>query len=188
MKTSREDIIDRAFPVFLKMGADRTTMAELVRASGLSKGAFYYYFPDKDSLFDACVDRFFTSYLPPPDEAPVNAEDFVKALWKSYSIALAKAREVSGDASSYLRFMLSVPPHRKAILKEAMDSGIVRLAAALRAEGLCADEADAAAEAEKLIALIEGAGMLAAVADDRDLEARFRRMAEPWLAALKGRR
>jgi AcrR family transcriptional regulator len=185
MKTSRDDIVERSFPVFLEKGADGATMADLVRASGLSKGAFYYYFPDKMSLFDACVDKFFTSYLPSPAEAPTNAEDYVEALWKGYALALAKAREASGDASAYLRFMLSVLPHRRAALTEAMNAGIARLAAMLLSEGLCADKTAAKSEAERLIALIEGAGMLTAVADDSDLEKRFRRLVAPCLAALR---
>ncbi len=182
MKTSRDDIVERAFPVFLKKGVDGASMADLVKASGLSKGAFYYYFPDKARLFDACVDRFFSSYLPAPAVSvqgvgqDSGAEAYLEALWMGYAAALGKAREACGDASAYLRFLLSVLPLRRQAMQDALSESLARLSALLLAEGQCADSAAALAEAERLCALIEGAGVLAAVADDSDLEERFRRL------------
>ena len=64
-------------------------------------------------------------------------------------------------------------------LKKDLDGasiGVDALAERLLAEGRYADPADALAEADSLCALIEGAGVLAAVADDSDLEERFRRL------------
>jgi AcrR family transcriptional regulator len=182
VKTSRDDIVERAFPVFLEKGVDGASMADLVNASGLSKGAFYYYFPDKASLFDACVDRFFISYLPSPlgAESGMGAGDgaatYLTELCKGYAAALTKAREACGDASAYLRFLLSVLPLRRQAMKEALNAGIEGLAKRLLAEGRFTDPIAARAEAEYLTALIEGAGVLAAVADDDDLEERFRRL------------
>jgi AcrR family transcriptional regulator len=184
MKTSRDDIVERAFPVFLEKGLDGASMADLVHASGLSKGAFYYYFPDKASLFDACVDRFFSAYLPSPigtgssmeAGAGAGAAAYLEELWMGYAAALAKAREACADASAYLRFLLSVLPLRRQAMKAALSAGIAALAERLLAEGYCTDPAAAEAEAESLTALIEGAGVLAAVSDDGDLEERFRRL------------
>jgi len=199
VKTSRDDIVERAFPVFLEKGVDGASMADLVKASGLSKGAFYYYFTDKASLFDACVDRFFNSYLPSPAasvsgtaaasnaEPDLSAAAYLEALWKGYAAALGKAREACGDASAYLRFLLSVLPLRRQAMKDALSMGIDALAERLLAEGRCADSAAAQAEAESLCALIEGAGVLAAVADDSDLEERFRRLLGSRLNDIKKR-
>ncbi len=193
MKTSRDDIVERAFPVFLKKGADGASMADLVAASGLSKGAFYYYFPDKASLFDACVDRFFNSYLPSPKPGGPGAGSaggggsiaYIEALWKGYAGALAMAREACGDASAYLRFLLSVLPLRRQAMRDALREGIAGLTELLLEDGLFADRAAAEAEAESLAALIEGAGVLAAVADEPYPEERFLRLLGPRLDALR---
>jgi AcrR family transcriptional regulator len=52
----REQIIEAAKALFAERGFSRTTMADVVAASGLSTGAVYHYFPSKDQLVLAAVD------------------------------------------------------------------------------------------------------------------------------------
>lgn len=47
---SRDQIIDAAAGVFARMGYDRARMADIVRASGLTKGSVYFHFDGKESL------------------------------------------------------------------------------------------------------------------------------------------
>lgn len=56
MSAGRERIVEKAFQLFLTRGFERTSMAEIVSATGLSKGAVYHHFASKDELLDAAID------------------------------------------------------------------------------------------------------------------------------------
>jgi len=52
----RTQIIEAAIACLAREGYHRTTMDDIVHASGLSKGALYWYFPSKEDLFLAILD------------------------------------------------------------------------------------------------------------------------------------
>lgn len=200
MKTSKEDIVARAFPLFLAKGYEATSMADLVTASGLSKGAFYYYFPDKASLFEACIDRFFTAYLPAAtydttEWAPADAAGsvanagvadsgvgvFLETLAEGYARGLQEARRLCGDASAYLRFVLSLVPLRRGLLLGQLSEGEDRLVTMYLAEHPERSREQAALFAEQSLALLEGIGVLAAVHNDAEPAERFRRLLRSYM-------
>lgn len=51
----RRQIVEGARQVFLARGFDAASMADIAKASGVSKGTLYVYFKDKDELFAAIV-------------------------------------------------------------------------------------------------------------------------------------
>lgn len=53
----RDQILDAALRSFAVDGFQATSMSDIVRASGLSAGAVYRYFPSKDDLIAAVADR-----------------------------------------------------------------------------------------------------------------------------------
>ena len=48
-------IVDTALRIFLLNGYDKTSMNDIVRESGVTKGGIYYHFPNKDELFLAVI-------------------------------------------------------------------------------------------------------------------------------------
>ncbi len=52
----RTQIIEAAIACLARQGYHHTTMDDIVRASGLSKGTLYWYFPSKEDLFLAILD------------------------------------------------------------------------------------------------------------------------------------
>jgi TetR/AcrR family transcriptional repressor of nem operon len=78
-KITKEEIMHRSLPVFLRQGYNRTTMDDLAKACGLFKGSFYYYFPNKEALMRATLEeslafveknvfaRAFDTSLPPAE-------------------------------------------------------------------------------------------------------------------------
>lgn len=58
MNGSREHILKKATILFLHKSFKAVTMKEIVESSGLSKGAFYHYFPSKESLFLEIVETY----------------------------------------------------------------------------------------------------------------------------------
>ncbi len=57
-KERRAQICDAALACFAARGYHATTMDDIVRASGLSKGTLYWHFPSKEEVFLACFDTF----------------------------------------------------------------------------------------------------------------------------------
>ncbi|GEO85450.1 MULTISPECIES: TetR/AcrR family transcriptional regulator [Alphaproteobacteria] len=53
----REQILDGAKQVFMKMGFDAASMNDVTREAGVSKGTIYVYFQSKEDLFAALIER-----------------------------------------------------------------------------------------------------------------------------------
>jgi AcrR family transcriptional regulator len=54
----RAELIDVAQGLFLTRGYERTTINDVITATGLSKGAFYHHFRSKEDLLEAIAARF----------------------------------------------------------------------------------------------------------------------------------
>ena len=63
---SRKQILDKALRLFSKQGYRGTNIREIAEAAGLSTGNVYHLFPDKESIFKALLERYF-SLLAAPD-------------------------------------------------------------------------------------------------------------------------
>ena len=55
---TRENILNTAKKHFLRDGLDGASLRNIVKDAGLTTGAFYKYFPTKESLFDALIDPY----------------------------------------------------------------------------------------------------------------------------------
>ncbi|MCD7973457.1 MAG: TetR/AcrR family transcriptional regulator [Candidatus Azobacteroides sp.] len=59
MKYSREYILKSAFDVFMDKGYDSTSISVLQQELGMSRGALYRYFTNKEELFNSVVEEYF---------------------------------------------------------------------------------------------------------------------------------
>jgi len=59
MKYSREYILRRAFDVFMVKGYDSASISVLQDQLGMSRGAMYRYFKNKEELFISVMDEYF---------------------------------------------------------------------------------------------------------------------------------
>lgn len=59
----REQILEGAKRVFLKMGFDAASMNDITREAGVSKGTIYVYFQNKEDLFVAMVEAEREAFL-----------------------------------------------------------------------------------------------------------------------------
>jgi AcrR family transcriptional regulator len=53
----RAEILDRATALFVQRGYDHVSLNDLIADAGVSKGAFYHWFPSKDALITALTER-----------------------------------------------------------------------------------------------------------------------------------
>ena len=56
---TREDVLDRAIPVFWKHGLAETSVQDLEQATGVRKSGLYAEFKDKEDLFIASIRQYF---------------------------------------------------------------------------------------------------------------------------------
>jgi TetR/AcrR family transcriptional regulator, copper-responsive repressor len=58
---SREEVLEKAMPIFWKHGFADTSVQELERATGVNKSGLYTEFRDKEDLFVACLRHYLES-------------------------------------------------------------------------------------------------------------------------------
>lgn len=71
-RTSIKSVLDSALRLFVTQGYDDTSMDDIARSAGLTKGAVYFYFKDKLNLLDALLERTEADLFDPifaPDRA-----------------------------------------------------------------------------------------------------------------------
>lgn len=89
-KNTKERIAEISFQLFLDKGYRDTSMADLVKAAKLSKGAFYHYFNNKEELYQEVLNRYFIAYYKQVDWNAVGEmsvaeiEQSVKAFYRSF--------------------------------------------------------------------------------------------------------
>ncbi|HEY3370623.1 MAG TPA: TetR/AcrR family transcriptional regulator [Prolixibacteraceae bacterium] len=57
MSDTREYIIDQAYSLFLSRSYEAVSISEISKAIGLTKGALYHHFRNKEELFMAVIDK-----------------------------------------------------------------------------------------------------------------------------------
>lgn len=82
-----EELLDAALALFVEKGYAHTSVAEIARKAGVSKGAVYLYFPSKQAILESLVQRAV---------APIAKR------------ALAAADLATGDARKTLRAILTI--------------------------------------------------------------------------------
>lgn len=98
----RKEIIQTAWGLFFSKGYEATSIQDILTAAGLSKGAFYHYFPSKSALLEGLVDDMsaaaMTEIAPLLERKDLTARDKfielikVSTIWKTAN--LSKYREL----------------------------------------------------------------------------------------------
>jgi TetR/AcrR family transcriptional regulator, transcriptional repressor for nem operon len=61
MIDTKEHILRTAFRLFITKSYKAVTMCDLEKATGLTKGAFYHYFKNKEEIYIEVIDKFYIS-------------------------------------------------------------------------------------------------------------------------------
>lgn len=111
----RSDIIQAALACFTRKGYNNTTMDDIVRESGLSKGTLYWYFDSKDDLFAAALLSVFMDF---GQQAVAGLEQCPTASHKLRALARGMVdffdEEAAGLFSLFVEFWASSPRREEA--------------------------------------------------------------------------
>ncbi|WP_167856046.1 TetR/AcrR family transcriptional regulator [Natronospirillum operosum] len=192
MKTSRYELLLIAFRLFLKKGYEQTSMRNLVAASGLSKGAFHHYFQRKGDLLDACIEHFFSRFLPHVEDAShSHFAELVEDSAQQYLALLRELHRLDIPPPAYQRFVWSLLPDHAAEFEQRQEliaNRLVQLAEQDLADGILQTPNSAQSLALQAMAIIEGLGILASASPNTafsTLEAQFRQGISDYLANLR---
>jgi len=100
----RAELIDCAQRLFMTKGYERTTINDVIVATGLSKGAFYHHFRAKEDLLEAIAARFAEQSL--SYAAAVQSDSSLNALERLNKL-LALSREWKAEHLPQLRAMFT---------------------------------------------------------------------------------
>jgi AcrR family transcriptional regulator len=78
----REQILDGAKRVFMRMGFDAASMNDITREAGVSKGTIYVYFANKEDLFVAMVEMEREAFLGSMRTVLAKSENIEKGLYE----------------------------------------------------------------------------------------------------------
>jgi AcrR family transcriptional regulator len=157
----RGELIDCAQRLFLSQGYERTTINEVIVATGLSKGAFYHYFRSKEDLLEAIAKRFAEQSLAFVDALQAEADRDALA---SLNLLLAVSREWKLENMRELRAMFTtlLKPENAVLYQRIVAAVFAVMTPALAAiiERGCDEGAfvagDAQVSAEALLQLANG--------------------------------
>lgn len=80
-RKTKKNIVSAAWRLFYEQGYDDTTVDEIIRASGTSKGTFYHYFKGKDALLTSLSELFDNKYEELIQDMPEEMGSFEKLLY-----------------------------------------------------------------------------------------------------------
>ena len=130
----RERILQAAAGLFARQGYANTTMAQIVRELGVTKPFVYYYFQDKQEIFETLswrptVDCFtaldFAATDPRPAAAKVIAglEALIRATIAHYPVAFFPYREPQVYRPEYLAASRKLAQHFHGLLCPLLEQG-----------------------------------------------------------------
>ena len=151
----REEILDAARRCFARHGYEGATVAKLEQETGLSRGAIFNYFPTKEAIFIALVERdqerFGRVWVDEGYEAAVRAITEEEPAW--LAVYLESARRLRTDPAFKQRRREAGKP-----IERALDQWLTRA----RASGELRDDLPAETVATFLGIVIDGLAVRAA--------------------------
>ncbi len=92
-KDTRERLIDAAHRLALRKGFDRTSVSEVIAEVGVQRGSLYHYFPGKEDLGLAVLERDRVEFMTMLDSTLSRPGEPAKMLKEFFDAALKKHRD-----------------------------------------------------------------------------------------------
>ena len=157
---TRARILDAVARVFVDVGYDRARMAELIAATGMTKGAVYFYFDSKEALALAVLERKHQQWLSTVERRLRSLPSGLARL-EGLTAAMVDLHRTSPDAWAVTRLTMSlaeVPSARPraAELNGAWVQFVADLVRAAQATGEVRTDVDPREVAATLVAAFDG--------------------------------
>lgn len=112
----RARIIETSWKLFHEKGFGDTTINDIIREAGISKGTFYYYFRSKDNLLDTLSDVLDAEYERLAGEMPEDMHSFDKLVMLNYLVHSFINENIDYKLLAYLYSTQIVKDHSSSLL------------------------------------------------------------------------
>lgn len=113
----RDDLAVSAMRVFWRGGFASTSVDDLVKATGVSRGGIYADFGDKEGLLIGCLAAYREKYVDPALEILHSSEDGLTGIhaYFTHFIELHKQHGMPGPGCFFANAMTELAPHDEAV-------------------------------------------------------------------------
>ena len=181
---TKQKILDVSLRLFMQSGFENTYMDDVAQNAGVTKPAVYYYFEDKQALFEAAAQQFLgqmAQMMSPEGELIPPLNELLEVIFGSLPEWLGRYESMSGinERTSLLRSqvfiydaMTRIPDFRSAIATLYRNSAQLVQQACQEAarRGEIRPEIDASTLGILINSMIEGLLLMAMVDPQVDLE------------------
>jgi len=195
--TTREQVLQHAATLIRERGFRSTSIGDLLDRAGVQKGSFYYYFPSKEDLGHAVLERWtqelrvrLLDFLTDPD-GPAPLERIAAALDGFLTEQEASGCRGGCPFGNLAMELADVHEGFRERISEAfgrLEGAFASLIARAQAAGDLRSDADPRALGEFLVASIEGGILLCKVHKSAGALASTLRAAEAHLASFRTNR
>lgn len=189
---TKQKILDISLQLFMQLGFENTYMDDIAQKAGVTKPAIYYYFKDKQTLFEATATQFLDQMarmMSPEGEEIPPLEELLGTIFSSLSEWLGYYQRMSGvsNRTSLLRSqvfiydaMARIPSFRSAFATLYRNSAqlLQQACEGAAGKGEIRPELDASTVSILINSMIEGLMLMAMVDPQIDLEKLGRKGAE----------
>lgn len=174
---TREKLLASAFQEFYCHGFQAASLDSIVEAAGVTKGALYHHFPNKNALGYAVVDEVIRGWIreiwvQPLEQAGDPIDHLTAAIGCACALVTEERAELGCPLNNLAQEMSSVDEGFRTRINAVMQLWRDGIASALRrgqTEGTVRQDIDAASCAAFMVASAEGTAGLAKASQDREL-------------------
>jgi TetR/AcrR family transcriptional regulator len=112
----RAAVLAHAAKLFAEQGYDRTSMAEIAQAQGVSKALFYHYFPAKDALLFAIIRAHLLELVGAVETAAAESPDPRRRLHAVITAILDCYRDADAEHKIQINHLAQLPAAQQAEL------------------------------------------------------------------------
>jgi AcrR family transcriptional regulator len=131
---TRARLIEVAAEVIGEKGLDRTALEDIAARAGMSRGAIYGNFGDKEELFLAVAASRWTPIVPPPPQPGETLKQRMRRHGEAVADAAESRRKEAVGATSFVQYALTHEPLRARVERanaHLYEAAAKRLAAAI---------------------------------------------------------
>jgi AcrR family transcriptional regulator len=99
MKDTKDIILKTAYDMFFYNNYEAVTIRNIIKATGLTKGAIYHYYESKEELFKAVVDKYMLENL---EDSDVTYDKFKDIIQHTIDTIKGKTNEMLIESGSQI--------------------------------------------------------------------------------------